>query len=465
VIVSNETAFTYYMKKLFTYLFFASYGAFAQTSSISSSPVLESYIQEGLKQNLGLKQERLEILKLDENITQAKANFMPKVTFNPTYSLAAGGRRLEFPIGDLLNPVYSTLNQLTKTNNFPQVENVNQQLAPNNFHDTKLSFQYPIFNTDIRYNLLMQRDLLSAQEAKKRVLENEIRYSITTAYLQYLQTLEAQKIFFASRKLLTDFVIINEKLVSNNVATKDLIYSAEYEVSKLDQQVAVLDKNLHSMQAFLNYLMNRDFSTEIVADTNLVNYAIPTTGLAQIKEDALAHRQELSQIRTNIKISETAIQLQEMNAIRPQVFVGGNMGFQGFGYTFKNQAYLIGQIGLSWDLYHGYEKKSKIQQAKIQKSILDTKLEEVQKQIQLQVSQAYFELEVAKKALTMAKDGTTKAEKYFKIVESRYRNGQAIMIEYLRASNEIITARLQESLAKYDILLKQAALDKVGAVK
>jgi outer membrane protein TolC len=464
VIVSNETAFTYYMKKLFTYLFFSSFGAFAQTSSILS-PVLESYIQEGLKQNLGLKQERLEILKSDENITQAKANLMPKVAFNPIYSFAAGGRRLEFPIGDLLNPVYSTLNQLTKTNNFPQVENVNQQLAPNNFHDTKQSFQYPIFNTDIRYNLLIQRDLLSAQESKKRVLENEIRYSITTAYLQYLQTLEAQKIFFASRKLLTDFVILNEKLVSNNVATKDLIYSAEYEVSKLDQQVAVLDKNLQSMQAFLNYLMNRDFSTEIVADTNLVNYAIPTTGLVQIKEDALAHRQELSQIRTNIKISETAIQLQEMNAIRPQVFVGGNMGFQGFGYTFKNQAYLIGQIGLSWDLYHGYEKKSKIKQAKIQKSILDTKLEEVQKQIQLQVSQAYFELEAAKKALTMAKDGTTKAEKYFKIVESRYRNGQAIMIEYLRASNEIITARLQESLAKYDILLKQAALDKVGAVK
>ena len=457
------------MKKLFTYLFFASYGTFAQTSNISS-PVLEFYIQEGLKQNLGLKQERLEILKSYENITQAKANFMPKVTFNPTYSLAAGGRRLEFPIGDLLNSVYSTLNQLTKTNNFPQVENVNQLLAPNNFHDTKLSFQYPIFNTDIRYNLLIQRDLLSAQESKKRVLENEIRYSITTAYLQYLQTLEAQKIFYVSRKLLTDFVKLNEKLVSNNVATKDIIYSAEYEVSKLDQQVAVLDKNRQSVQVFLNFLMNRDFSTEIVADTNLVNYAAPTTGgwrstLAQIKEDALAHRQELSQLRTNIKVSETAIKLQEMNAIRPQVFVGGNMGFQGFGYNFKNQAYLIGQIGLSWDLYHGFEKKSKIQQVKIQKSILDTKLEELQNQIQLQVSQAYFELEAARKSLITAKDGTSKAEKYFKIVESRYRNGQAIMIEYLRASNEIITARLQESVAKYDILVKQAALDKVGAVK
>ena len=132
------------MKKLLFYLIICPFWAFSQTSGvplggIPSSPILESYIQEGLKQNLGLKQERLEISKSLESIAQAKANFMPKVTFNPTYSVAAGGRRLEFPIGDLLNPVYSTLNQLTKTNNFPQVENVNQLLAPNNFHDTKLS--------------------------------------------------------------------------------------------------------------------------------------------------------------------------------------------------------------------------------------------------------------------------------------------------------------------------------------
>ena len=454
--------FIHFMKKIITLLLiFAPIWAFSQTSS-----VLEVYIQEGLKQNLGLKQERLEIEKSVENINQAKSNFMPKVTFSPTYSLAAGGRRLEFPIGDLLNPVYSTLNQLTKSSNFPQVENVNQQLAPNNFHDTKLSFQYPIFNTDIRYNLLIQRDLVSAQEAKKRVLENEIRYTITIAYLQYLQTLEAQKIYQVSRSLLTDFVKLNEKLVSNNVATKDVVYSAEYEVSKLDQQVAILDKNRQSVQVFLNYLMNRTFSTEIIADTNLVNsYTGISTSSTQAQEDALTNRQELSQLRTNIKVSETAIKLQQMNSIRPQVFVGGNVGFQGFGYTFKNQAYLVTQIGLSWDLYHGYEKKSKIQQAKIQKNILDTKLEEVKQQIQLQVLQAYFELEAAKKSLITTQDGTKKAEKYFKIVQSRYRNGQAIMIEYLRASDEIITARLQESVAKYDILVKQAMLAKVGAVK
>ncbi len=436
---------------------------FVATGQITS-PVLESYIQEGLKNNLALRQETLEIEKAQENVKQAKANFSPKITFAPNYTLAAGGRRLAFPVGDLLNPVYSTLNRLTNSNSFPQIENVNEQLAPNNFHDTKFTFQYPVYNTDIRYNLLIQRDLLTAQEARKRIIENEVRYNITIAYLQYLQTLEAQKIFEVSRKVLNDFVKLNEKLVSNNVATKDVIYSAEYEVSKIDQQVAAMDKNRNTAKAYLNFLMNRDFGTEIQVDSIFLD-ADTRTDIEAAREQSIMNRQEINQLKANIQATESAIKLQQMNAFRPQVFVGGSTGFQGRGYTFKDQAYAIGQIGLNWDVFHGYEKKSKIQQAKIQKNLLETKLDEVQKQIQLQVSQAYFEWEAARKTLPTAKDGTIKADKYFKVVDSRYRNGQAILIEYLRAQNEVITARLQESLAKYDILLKKAMLDKVGAVR
>lgn len=448
------------MKKAILLLALCPFVAFSQVSS----PTLESYIQEGLKHNLSLQQESLEIAKAQENVKQAKANFSPKITFAPTYTVAAGGRRLSFPVGDLLNPVYTALNNLTNTNVFPQVENVNELLAPNNFHDTKFSFQYPIFNTDIRYNLLIQRDLLTAQEARKRIIENEVRYNITIAYLQYMQTLEAQKIFNTSRIVLNDFVKLNEKLVTNNVATKDVIYSAEYEVSKLDQQVAAMDKNRYTAQAYLNFLMNRDFGTDIIADTVFLDMNTQVN-VADMRQQSTVNRQEVSQLKANIQASQSAIKLQEMNAMRPQVFVGGTTGFQGTGYTFKNQAYVIGQVGLSWDVFHGHEKKSKIQQAKIQKNLLETKLEEVQKQIQLQVSQAYFELEAAQRTLPTAKDGTVKAEKYFKVVDSRYRNGQAILVEYLRAQNEVITAKLQETLTKYDILLKKAMLDKVAAVR
>jgi len=428
------------------------------------SDILEQYIQDAIQHNLSLKQERLEIEKSIENVNQARANFMPKVTFNPNYSLAAGGRKLSFPVGDLLNPVYSTLNQLTRTNNFPQIENVNQQLIPNNFHDTKFSFQYPIFNTDIRYNLLIQRDLLSAEEAKKKVMEQDIRFLVTNTYLQYLQTLEAKKIYTSSKKILEDFVELNQKLVKNQVATKDIIYSSEYEVSKIEQEIAMMDKNSKLLQSYLNFLMNKDFSQSIIADSNIVKQSFSSSNLSELKENAIQNRQEIKQINTGINIASNSIKLLQMNAIRPQLFVGGNLGFQGFGYTFRQQAYAIAQIGLSWDLYHGYEKKSKIQQAKIQKNILETKAEEIRQQIQLQITQAFFELEASQKSYQTAQIGTLKAEKYFKIIASNYNNGQAIVLEYLKASNDITTAKLQESIAKYDILIKQAALEKAAAI-
>ncbi len=428
------------------------------------SDILEQYIQDAIQHNLSLKQERLEIEKSIENVNQARANFMPKVTFNPNYSLAAGGRKLSFPVGDLLNPVYSTLNQLTRTNNFPQIENVNQQLIPNNFHDTKFSFQYPIFNTDIRYNLLIQRDLLSAEEAKKKVMEQDIRFLVTNTYLQYLQTLEAKKIYTSSKKILEDFVELNQKLVKNQVATKDIIYSSEYEVSKIEQEIAMIDKNSKLLQSYLNFLMNKDFSQNIIADSNIVKQNFSSSNLSELKENAIQNRQEIKQINTGINIASNNIKLLQMNAIRPQLFVGGNLGFQGFGYTFRQQAYAIAQIGLSWDLYHGYEKKSKIQQAKIQKNILETKAEEIRQQIQLQITQAFFELEASQKSYQTAQIGTLKAEKYFKIIASNYNNGQAIVLEYLKASNDITTAKLQESIAKYDILIKQAALEKAAAI-
>jgi outer membrane protein len=435
-------------------------GTMAQQSAI-----LEGYVQEGLQNNLTLKQEGLEIQKATETIQQAKSLFYPKVAFNPTYSLAAGGRRLEFPIGDLLNPVYSTLNQLTKTNNFPQVENVNQLLAPNNFHDTKFAFQYSIYNPEIQYNYLIQKTLLSAQEAKKRVVENELRHTIEGAYYQYLQTLEGLKIYANAHKTLVELVRLNQKLVANNVITKDAVFGAEYEVSKLEQQITVTEKNREIAKAYFNFLLNKELNTPILADSTLTKNLPRAEMLNSLTQNAISNRQELKQLDQSILASQTAVTLNEKAAKKPSVFIGGNTGFQGFGYTFSGQAYLIAQIGLQWDLFKGYERKSKIQQAKIQTELLRTKKLEVEKQIELQTTQAFYELQTARESLKSLNSGLTKAEQYFKVIDSRYRNGNVLLIEYVRAQNELLNAQLQMSLAQFDVLLKQSLLDKVVAIK
>ncbi|UFH56254.1 TolC family protein [Spirosoma sp. KNUC1025] len=438
----------------------------AQSVPTGQSLVLESYIREGLANNLGLRQESLEINRVTESLNQAKSLFYPRVAFNPTYSVAAGGRRLEFPVGDLLNPAYKTLNQLIGADRFPtNIENVNQLLAPNNFHDTKVSINYAIFNTDIQYNYLIQKQLLSAQHARKRVVENELRYNIATAYYQYLQTLDAIRIFENSRNVLNALARLNEKLISNNVATKEVITSARYEISKVDQQLAVAQKNRESARAYFNFLLNRDLKSSVDIDSSLTKI-LPESkeNLADLQQTALRGRQELSQLAGSLDAARTAVKLNEANAKIPNVYVGANTGFQGFGYTFQNQAYVVAQVGLQWDLFRGYEKRSKIQQAKIQTDALQTRLTEVQRQIQLQVLQAYYDLDAANESLAATQTGMINADQTFRVIDSKYRNGQSLLIEFLRYQNDRLTAEIQHSLARMDVLVKRAALDRAVAV-
>ena len=75
--------------------------------------VLEDYVKRGISNNLVLKERNISLDKSLLALKEAKTLFMPSVNLAANYTLAAGGRVIEFPIGDLLNGAYATLNRLT----------------------------------------------------------------------------------------------------------------------------------------------------------------------------------------------------------------------------------------------------------------------------------------------------------------------------------------------------------------
>jgi outer membrane protein len=451
------------MKKLFYILLFLQ---ICSQINAQKSAILEKYIAEGLENSLALKQEKLEIEKALNAITIAKSNFSPRITFAPTYTLAAGGRKLSFPIGDLLNPVYSTLNALTKSSHFPQVENVNQLLAPNNFQETKLSFQYPIFNPEAKYNVAIQKELLQTEYAKKKVLEYELKNAIELAYLQYLTANAGVKLYENAKKTLQDVEKLNQKLINNDMALKDGLLAAQYEVIKMDQEIENAKKNITLSQYYVNFLLNKPFESTLVLDTLLLNASKPSMQeSAYYVAAALQNRPEFNQLDQAIRTTESVIVLQEKSAKLPNLFIGGNAGFQGFGYHFlKNQAFTVVQAGLNYELYHGQEKKKKIEQAKISKSIVEIKREEAQRQISMQVQQAYLEAKNAQNNLSTYAAAKEKTRKILDIVTSRYNNGKAIYLELSKAQNDHLQTLLMEQLAQHDFLSKYSNLKKSSAI-
>jgi outer membrane protein len=445
------------MKTLTILAFLALFGQ-AQAQS-----VLQAYIDEGLKGNLQLKQEQLNYEKSVEALNVARALYFPQIAINANYTLAHGGRKINLPLGDLMNPVYATLNKLTDSNQFPALSNQSINFLPNNFHDTKVRVIQPIFNPDIYFNFKAQKELISVQQAQKNAYENELKYSISAAYYQYLQSEEALKVLVETREFLTELYKVNQKLVANHKATKDVVLSAEYEINKIDQQLAETAKNNEVAKAYFNFLLNRDLASAIIIDSTLVSSS-EAQSLDQLREIALSERQEIKQLQRGLAASEQVVELNRTSALLPKINVVGDIGYQGFQYKFDNsQQYALVQFSLSWDLFRGGEKKAKTQQARIDYQVVENKMEQLRRQIELQVIQSHYEREASEQAWTTAQSGVRAAEKNFQIVRSKYEEGQAIMLEYLDAQNKWTTARLTQSLRLFDLLRAEAALQKTIA--
>lgn len=440
-------------------------GLFCPIFLAAQSP-LDDYIQQGLATNRAMKMTDFDLEKNREAIRQARALYRPSVNFNASYTVAAGGRSLDFPIGDLLNPVYSTLNQLTASNNFPQVENVQVNFLPNHFQETKIKFAQPIFNPDLRHNLLIQKELGQNSVLKKEALAHDLRGEIRAAYLNFAQTFEAEKIWVSTVNLLDEMLRLNQSLVKNNVATRDIVASAEYEKSRAESELFKIKQAQKTAQAYFFFLINEENpAAEIRLDSSLWKRDFQKYDLPKMIATANTNRLEIKQLDEVAKIYGLQFDQQKDHRKLPSVFVGGELGFQGFGYHFfDKQAFGLVQLGVNYTLYDAGQNRSKMQQTRIESDKIQLQLDDARAGLAMQVRKAFFEWETAFQSLEPAQKREAAALEIFKIVRAKYRQQQALPIEMLDAQTRLTTAREQVLLARFDVLLRENALRQAAGL-
>jgi outer membrane protein TolC len=424
--------------------------------------VLDQYVSEGLANNLTLIKERIALEQQESKVKEAYGKFMPNVNFQADYLLAAGGRDIAFPIGDLLNPVYSSLNQVTGESRFPtNLENVNEQFLPNNFHDTRFIISQPLFNTAIYYNHKAQEQLVAVQDAKIAAYQVELKKDIKTAYFNYLKTARVLAIYDSTEILLQEVRRINQKLVKYDKATEDVIYSVDYEIQQLASDRARTTQQRILAQNYFNSLLHRDLQTDIEVEDVLNSQSRsiydPQTMVAQ----ALQTRPEIQQIERGIVAGQIGETLQEKMYL-PTVGLQAQAGFQGFGYNFDfdDQAYATLGVGLQWNIFDGKQRKYRLQQAQLETQQLRQDLEFVKQQIELQVRDAWYSVQTAQQQLEAERAALLSVQKSFRLIQKRYAAEQAILVEYLDARTKMTNAEIAVSISQYDLLIRQTQLER-----
>ncbi len=424
--------------------------------------VIEGYIREGLENNLSLKMKLDDYHQSLQSLSEARGLFLPGISFNARYSRAEGGRIIEFPAGDMLNPVYSTLNQLTMSNLFSEISNQEFAFLRPEEHETKLRLVQPLFNSDIYYNHKIKSNLVQVEKASMETYRRALVAEIKKAYFSYLKALAFNHILLNTKALLEENMRVTRSLFENNKVTKDAVYRSEAEYNKLIQQLAEADKGARSSAAWFNFLLNRELQMQIIieepSDTLMVISHEPALN------NALACREEISVLESYYDAGLNTLKMNRAKYL-PELLAVVDYGFQGSRYRFTGEDdFAMASLLLRWDIFNGSIRRAKNRQAQIGLDKAGKMISETENSVKLEVLTAYYSLQAASEKIPAAKSELLASGEAFRLVEKKYRQGQASLIEYIDARNNKTNAELGLAVARYDLSVAWAEFERAAAL-
>lgn len=426
---------------------------------------LDQYIQQAIDQNLVIKSKQLSVLKQQSKIEQAKRLKGLRADINASYLLARGGRNIDFPVGDLFNPTYATLNQLTNTNQFPiDLENIETQLTPNNFLDAQFNISKSLINSSIKYNQLIQEELLKLNTLDIEIAEEDLILQLKTAFYNYHKSIHAEKILNDAKDLLNDVNLFNQKLIKYDKATPDILYDIEFQIENLESQRSSIIEQQTTVKALFNLLLNRELNAEIQIDSSLLD------NIQYELESASLLNEMAQQSSTEFKRIEIAKSVNELNKKRihkeklPKLGINAGVGMQVEEFEFDRYGplYTLG-LGLNMNILDGGIRNRKIEEIQIDQEILNNKNDQLKQKIEIEILQYYYQLKSLQSKMASEKAAVQFARKSYVATKKRYESNKAIQIEVIQAQNKITSSELNQLLTQYDYLIKQAELDRAIA--
>lgn len=424
--------------------------------------VLEGYIDEGMQNNLVLKRKNISLDKALLALKTAKSMYQPSVALQASYSTATGGRSISLPLGDLMNPVYATLNQLTNSQNFPMLENESINFLPKNYYDAKVRTTVPIVNTDIVYNRKINEQQVTLQEFEVQTYERELIKNIKSAYFNFLNAKQAVKIYQSALRLAEESKRVNERLLESGKGLHAYVLRSNSEIEQVRAQVTQAVQQQVNARLYFNSLLNRDGETAIDTAYDADDALTKATILLQSAPE-INSREELKSLQQVIDINENVIKMNKKFSI-PKISGFLDLGSQAEQMRFNNQS-RYAMVGLQFDLpiYSGNRNRIKIKQSQLELEDASLNREYIKRQLQVSSNVAKNNLLASWQTYQSSLKQLESASSYQRLIDRGYQAGTNTYIETIDARNQLTGAQLSTLVNKYNVLLAAAELERETA--
>uniref|UniRef100_UPI0040473B3B TolC family protein n=2 Tax=Algoriphagus sp. TaxID=1872435 RepID=UPI0040473B3B len=428
-----------------------------QTTSIQAQQVLETYIKEGLANNLILQEKNASLEQSLLALKDAKSYFLPSVDFGASYTLAEGGRTIAFPVGDLLNPVYSTLNKLTASNSFPQIANVSEQLLPDNFYDTRFRTTVPVLNTDLIYQNQIRKEQVNWTNNQVEIYRASLIQDIRVAYFNFCAAHTSIEILTKSLQLVEQNLKDTRSLVENGKRLPAAVLRAESELEQVKSLLTEAKLKTNNAAYYLNFLVNRPLDQEVAFE----QIPLDISRVDQLLlEDLNAQNQELRAMQSLERIQETVLKSGK-NYWIPKLSTYADLGSQGFDWNFDTQSrYLLWGLNFSVPVFQGGRNQNQIQRNMLGLQAVQRQKELVNQKLNLNLQLQRNEVKTLLAALQSAEKKLISATAYLNLVDKAFKDGSQSLLEYIDARNQYTQAALLKNISSYKLQMSLAQLER-----
>ena len=419
--------------------------------------VLDTYIKEGLANNLVLQDKNASLEQSLLALKDAKSFFLPSMDFGASYTLAEGGRTIAFPVGDLLNPVYSTLNKLTASNKFPQIENVSEQLLPDNFYDTRFRTTLPLLNTDLIYQQQIRKEQVNWTSYQVEIYRATLIQDIRVAYFNFCAAHSSISILKNTLQLVDQNLKDTRSLVENGKRLPAAVLRAESELEQVKSLLIEAELKTNNASQYLNFLVNRPLDQPVAFE----EIPLDLSRLDQLLlEDLHPQNPELRAMQSMETIQETVLKSGK-NYWVPKLSTYADLGSQGFDWSFDSQSkYLMWGLNFSMPVFQGGRNQNQIQRNVLGLQAVQRQKELVNQKLNLGLQTQRNEVKTLVAALQSSEKKLVSASAYLKLVDRGFKDGSQSLLEFIDARNQYTQAALQKNISAYKLQMALAQLER-----
>lgn len=411
---------------------------------------LSFFINKALENNLELKAERNKVKSYEYEYKSARGMLFPTLKISETYT------KTDVP-GYVL---FGKLNQerITQYDFIP--DKLNNPDSLSNF-ETNLSLQIPIWmGGKLQAYKNMAKYRWEAESFNYQRKEEEVILKVYEAYANAVLAKEYVRVAQQAVREAEEHLKLAKKAYEVGTALFADVLRAKVHHAKALENLERAKNDYQVAKKALELLINEELGDFDVKDFE----GCKEVDKDQVMKVALENREDYRATYYFAKSMEEGIKSAYADAL-PHIYAFASylMYDKNTPFGSHGDGYMVG-VGVSWEFNLGFSPIYKAKSFKEQKLSVLHQRELLGKAIFFEIEKAYKSYENALYSLKSAEERVKQAEEVVRVLQKRYQNGLARMVDLLDAQTQLDMARLDYVKALRDCNVARAQVLFAGGI-